>query len=70
MPSYSPELIHVMRAALDDVMTKIPAGHATQTIKSHLAEIILKAAADGQTTYDGLVAAATDRIHTILSMLS
>ena len=70
MPSYSPELIQTMRAALDEVVSKIPADQATAGVKSHLAEYILKAAAQGQTTYDGLVAAASDHIHTVLSMLT
>jgi hypothetical protein len=48
MPSYSPELIQTMRAALDEAMTKIPAEQATPGIKAHLAELILKAAADGR----------------------
>jgi hypothetical protein len=69
MPSFSPELIQVMRTALDDVMTKIPASQATTTVKTQMAEFILKAAAEGQTTYDGLLAAATQQIQTILSML-
>jgi hypothetical protein len=33
MADYSPELIRAMQAALDDVMTKIPAAQATQEIK-------------------------------------
>jgi hypothetical protein len=70
MPSYSPELIQIMRSALDDVMTKVPTDQATPAIKAQLAEFILKAAAEGQTTYDGLLAAATDQIQTILSMLT
>jgi hypothetical protein len=69
MPSYSPELIQIMRAALDEVMTKIPVEHATPGIKAHMAELILKAAAEGQTSYDGLLAAASDQIQTILSTL-
>ena len=32
MPSYSPELIQTMRAALDEVMTKIPVEQATPGI--------------------------------------
>jgi hypothetical protein len=67
MPSYSPELIQVMRAALDEVMTKIPVDLATPAIKAHMAEFILKAAAEGQTSYDGLLAAASDQIQSILS---
>lgn len=70
MTSYSPELIQTMRAALDEVMTRIPVDQATTGIKAHMAEFILKAAAEGQTSYEGLVAAASDQIHTILSMLT
>ena len=70
MASYSPELIQTMRAALDEVMTKIPLEQATPGIKAALAECILKAAANGQTSYDGLIAAATEQIQTILSMLT
>jgi hypothetical protein len=35
-----------------------------------MAEVILKAAAGGQTSYDGLLASASDQIQTILSMLT
>ena len=70
MPSYSPELIQTMRAALDEVMTKVPLDQATPAIKAHMAEFILKAAADGQTSYDGLLAVASDNIQAILSMLT
>ena len=69
MPSYSPELIQIMRAALDEVMTKIPLEQTTPGIKAALAECILKAAAEGQTSYDDFVAVASDQIQTILSML-
>jgi len=68
--SYGPELIHTMRAALDDVMTKVPLDQATPGVKAALAEYILKAAAQGQTSYEGLIAAASDQIQAILSMLS
>jgi hypothetical protein len=70
MRSYSPELIQTMRAALDEVMTKIPLDQATPAIKAHMAEFILKAAAEGQTSYDALLSAASDNIQTILSMLT
>jgi hypothetical protein len=70
MPSYSPELIQTMRAALDEVMTKIPVDQATPGVKAQMAELILKAAADGQTSYGGLLAAASDQIQTILSVLT
>lgn len=67
--NYDPELIATMRAALDDVMTHIPADQATYSIKVRLAEFILKAAADGQTTYDDLFAAAAGQIQNVLSAL-
>jgi hypothetical protein len=70
MPQFDPQLIQVMRDALETVMTKVPVEHATPAVKAYLAECILKAAAQGQTTFDGLVATAADQIHTILSLLT
>jgi hypothetical protein len=70
MADYSPELIQIMRAALDDVMTRVPIDHATVAIKARMAELILKAAAEGHTSYDALLAAASDQIQTIVSMLT
>jgi hypothetical protein len=70
MPSYSPELVQTMRAALDEVITKVPVEQATPGIKAALAEYILRAAAEGQTNYESLVATASDQIQTILSMLT
>jgi hypothetical protein len=70
MPTFSPELIQTMRAALEEAMTKVPLEQATPGIKAYLAECILKAAAQGQTSYEGLIAAATDQLHTVLSMFS
>ena len=70
MTYYSPQLIQTMRDALDAVMTKVPTSHATPGLKAHLAEVILQAAAQGLTSYDALVAAGSDQIQTIISMLS
>ena len=69
MPSFSPELIQIMRAALDEVMTQIPVEQVTPGLKAHMAEVILTAAAEGQTSYESLMAAASDQIPTILLML-
>jgi hypothetical protein len=69
MPSYSPELIQTMRAALDEVLTKIPLEQATPGVKAALAECILKAAAEGQTSYAGLITVASGQLQTILSMM-
>jgi hypothetical protein len=67
MPRYSTEFLQTMRAALDEVMTRIPADQATSAVKAKVAEIILKTAAEGQTSYQGLISAASDQIHTIIS---
>jgi hypothetical protein len=50
-------------------MNKVPLDQATPSIKAHLAECILKAAAEGQTSYEGLIAVATGQLPTILSNL-
>jgi hypothetical protein len=70
MPAYSPELIQTMKAVLEEAMTKVPVDQTTPGIKAHLAEGILKAAAEGQTSYEGLIAAAADQLQTILMMFS
>jgi hypothetical protein len=69
MPSHSLELVHRMRAALNEVMTKVPTEQATPEVKAYLAEIILKAAAGGQTDYEVLLAAASEHIQIVLSQL-
>ena len=70
MSHYNPQLIQTMRDALEAVMTNVPVGHATPGVKAHLAEIILQAAAQGLTSYDSLVAVASDQIQSIISMLT
>jgi hypothetical protein len=70
MATFNPELVGLMRTVLEEVMTRVPAEQATPGIKAHLAEIILKAAAQGVTSYDGLIAAASGQIQTIISMMS
>jgi hypothetical protein len=70
MPAFNPELIRLMRVVLEEVMARVPAEQATPGIKAHLAEIILKAAAQGVTSYDGLIAAASSQIQAIVAMMS
>jgi hypothetical protein len=70
MVCHSQELVRTMRAALDEAMTKIPAGQATSAVKAKVAEIILQAAAKGQTSHQGLMGAALDQIHTVISELA
>jgi hypothetical protein len=51
-------------------MTKVLLDQTTPGIKVALAQYALKAAAEGQTNYESLVAAASDHIQTVLSMLT
>src|SRR5262249_2702018 len=68
MPTFSPALITIMRAVLEEAMTKVPAEQATTVTKAYLAEFILKAAAEGLTNYEGLMVAAINQLPIILSM--
>jgi hypothetical protein len=70
MPTFSPALITTMRAVLEEAMTKVPAEQATTVTKAYLAEFILKAAAEGVTSYEGLMAAVINQLPTVLSMFS
>jgi hypothetical protein len=70
MQKFDPQLVQVMRNALEEVMTKVPLEYATSSTKAYLAECILKAAAHGHTNYDQLVAAAADQIDQIQAILS
>ncbi len=70
MPMFDPELVQLMRNALEETMTRVPLEHSTPSTKAYLAECILKAAAQGQTTYDGLLAAAADQIQVALSLFT
>jgi hypothetical protein len=66
----NPELIQTMRAALEAVMAKIPADQSVFSLKAAMAEVILKAAAHGHTSFDSLVTSASDQIQTVISMLT
>ena len=70
MQKFDPQLVQVMRNALEEVMTKVPLEYSNSSTKAYLAECILKAAAQGQTSYDQLVAAAADQIDQIQVVLS
>jgi hypothetical protein len=68
VPQFDAELIEVMRNALEVVMTKVPTEHSTQAIKVYLAEFILKAAAQGRTMHNELVAVAAEQIPRAISL--
>jgi hypothetical protein len=70
MPYFDPQLIGLMRSVLEDVMTKVPVEYSTPAAKAYLAECILKAAAQGHTSYNELVAAASDQIQAVLSLFT
>ena len=61
MPQFDPELIQVMKKVLEDIMTRVPLEHSTPAAKAYFAECILKAAAQGKTSYDALIVAAADQ---------
>jgi hypothetical protein len=63
MPAFSPALITIMRSVLEDAMATVPAEQATAVTKAYLAEFILKAAAGGLTSYEGLITAVPSTDH-------
>jgi hypothetical protein len=70
MPQFAPQLIQDMRNALEDVMTRVPMEYSTTAVKVYLAECILKAAAQGHTSYNELIVAAADQIQVAISLFS
>jgi hypothetical protein len=70
MPQFAPQLIQDMRNALEDVMTRVPMEYSTTAVKVYLAECILKAAAQGHTSYNELIVAAGDQIQVAISLFS
>jgi hypothetical protein len=70
MPQFAPQLIQDIRNALEDVMTRVPTEYSTMAVKVYLAECILKAAAQGHTSYNELVVAATDQIQVAISLFT
>jgi hypothetical protein len=69
MPQFDPELIQLMRIVLDDLANRVPL-EISGTTKAYLAEAILKAAAEGHTGYNELMAAAIDQVQAILTILT
>jgi hypothetical protein len=51
-------------------MSKVPVECATPAAKAYLAECILKAAAQGHTSYTELITAASDQIQVVLSLFT
>ena len=70
IPHFDPELVEIMRDALEEVMTKVPSGYSTPATKAYLAECILKTAAQGQMSRNELVAAAADQIQVAIVLFT
>ena len=68
MPQFDSEIVQLMRTALEEVMMRVPVEYSSPALKAYLAECILKAAAQGQTSYDGLLAAAADQIQAAMTL--
>ena len=64
------ELVQTMRAALEAVMARVPAEQSVFGLKAAMAEVILKAAAHGHTSFDGFVASASSQLQSVISMLT
>jgi hypothetical protein len=62
VPHFDPELIQVMRNALEEVMKRVSSTYSTQSIKTYFADCILKTATQGQISHDELVASAARSI--------
>ena len=67
---HSSELIQTMRDALEAVMATVPADQSVIGLKAAVAQCILQAAAQGQTSFDGFVGSASGQLQTIINMLS
>jgi hypothetical protein len=67
---HSSEHIQTMRDALEAVMATVPADQSVIGLKAAVAQYILQAAAQGQTSFDGLVASASGQLQSIISMLN
>ena len=70
MPSFDSELIALMRRVLDEVAAGLPPELASSSAKAYLAECILKAAAEGRTSYGELMTVATGQIQNLISIMS
>jgi hypothetical protein len=66
MPIHSPELIKRVADVLDEVIPSIPINDTTPAWIARVARCIAKAAGEGQTSYQSLLAVASAEIDIIL----
>jgi hypothetical protein len=58
--SFSPELVSVMKAALDTAVHRIDRSHRTPATKAKMAQRIVRTASEGITDLDALTSVAVD----------
>lgn len=58
--SFSPELVSVMKTALEEAVMRIPTAHRTSATKAKMAERIVRTASEGTVQADRLILAAVD----------
>jgi hypothetical protein len=58
--SFSPELVAIMKAALDTAVHRIDQSHRTPATKTKMAQRIVRTASEGVTDFHGLMSVAVD----------
>jgi hypothetical protein len=58
--SFSPELVSIMKAALDTAVHRIDRSHRTSATKAKMAQRIVRTASEGITDLDALTSVAVD----------
>jgi hypothetical protein len=58
--NFSPELVSLMKSALDTAVYQIDGSHRTSATKAKMAQRIVKTASEGVKDLDALVSAAVD----------
>ena len=58
--SFSPELVAIMKAALDAAVHRIDRSHRTPATKAKLAQRIVRTASEGITDFDALTSVAVN----------
>jgi hypothetical protein len=69
MPNFDTQAVLVVKNALEEVMSRVPAEFSTQSTKAYFAEYLLKESTQGYTDFNGLFAAATAQIDKIASII-
>ena len=59
-PKFSPELVMLMRSALNTAVDRIDQSHRTPATKAKMAQRIIRTASEGVTDLDALMSAAVD----------